>query len=493
MAFTKLTTDVEHVQALNDRPNANSGLTADQVKAVFDQAGTDIKTYINNVLTPELDSNSGVSLGIANVKNFGAIGDGVADDTAAVALAYASAVSSKSILYFPGGTFKFNLNVLDSSVRIEGSGRKRRDSAGLLTGGTRFIHADVSLPVLKIGDGITSIYDVSFSGFSIQGDSSTVGSDGIVIKGAYWTNGCDFRVDSCGGDNIRIEEGSAVPTSYVYLNQFVSSYARNGNCVKVTTGVQYTSAVYLSNFSLQGWSTAGCRALWIGNTVNLSVSNGYIQASASEIGNVYLDGSSAKLDGSNLIIDSDGVSDVLVNFNFTIGTPVSGFIRGSILIDGNVKYSDGSVVVRPKVSVISQSELSDPIITTNCYIGDSTKTDHTNEVIDANTARFFANATSVVFDRKAFRIVGKYDKPLQFETNGAFWRNDTTGRLRYRFDSRAPSGDTQGRQLQEVQSGTTASRPTDVDIGFNYFDTTLGKPVWLKTGTTWVDATGTTV
>ena len=41
-------------------------------------------------------------------------------------------------------------------------------------------------------------------------------------------------------------------------------------------------------------------------------------------------------------------------------------------------------------------------------------------------------------------------------------------------------------------SGTTAARPTTATVGFNYYDTTLNKPVWLKTApSTWVDATGT--
>lgn len=42
-------------------------------------------------------------------------------------------------------------------------------------------------------------------------------------------------------------------------------------------------------------------------------------------------------------------------------------------------------------------------------------------------------------------------------------------------------------------SGTTAARPTDATVGFLYFDTTLGKPVFLKTApSTWVDAAGVT-
>ena len=42
-------------------------------------------------------------------------------------------------------------------------------------------------------------------------------------------------------------------------------------------------------------------------------------------------------------------------------------------------------------------------------------------------------------------------------------------------------------------SGTTAKRPTvKLYQGWPYFDTTLGKPIWLKSTrpTVWVDATG---
>ncbi len=56
MALTKLTVSVDNVQALTDRPNSNEGLTADQLKAAFDQAGEDIKEYINDTLTDELDT-----------------------------------------------------------------------------------------------------------------------------------------------------------------------------------------------------------------------------------------------------------------------------------------------------------------------------------------------------------------------------------------------------------------------------------------------------
>ena len=42
------------------------------------------------------------------------------------------------------------------------------------------------------------------------------------------------------------------------------------------------------------------------------------------------------------------------------------------------------------------------------------------------------------------------------------------------------------------KSGVTADRPTNMEIGFQYFDETLNKPIWWN-GTAWVDATGATV
>lgn len=51
------------------------------------------------------------------------------------------------------------------------------------------------------------------------------------------------------------------------------------------------------------------------------------------------------------------------------------------------------------------------------------------------------------------------------------------------------------RRLNQTISGTTAARPTTgLIVGQEYFDTTLGRPIWRNAGNTaWVDATGATV
>lgn len=56
MALTKLTANVNNIQQLSDKPNETDGLTSAELKERFDRAGATIKTYLNEVLTTELDT-----------------------------------------------------------------------------------------------------------------------------------------------------------------------------------------------------------------------------------------------------------------------------------------------------------------------------------------------------------------------------------------------------------------------------------------------------
>lgn len=76
MPLSKLTTDLNIHQSLPDQPNANDGLTPEELKAKFDEAANLIKDYVNNTQTVELDArdNANVKLTgnqtIADVKTF---------------------------------------------------------------------------------------------------------------------------------------------------------------------------------------------------------------------------------------------------------------------------------------------------------------------------------------------------------------------------------------------------------------------------------------
>jgi hypothetical protein len=55
MALQEFDKTMNYIQSLDDNPNI-SGLSAQALKARFDQAGEDIKTYINTILTKQIDT-----------------------------------------------------------------------------------------------------------------------------------------------------------------------------------------------------------------------------------------------------------------------------------------------------------------------------------------------------------------------------------------------------------------------------------------------------
>ena len=59
MSLPTMTTDVENVVKLAKRPNATDGLDYKKLQKVFDQAGVDIKSFLNDTLIPALDSGIG--------------------------------------------------------------------------------------------------------------------------------------------------------------------------------------------------------------------------------------------------------------------------------------------------------------------------------------------------------------------------------------------------------------------------------------------------
>lgn len=54
--FTPLSSDLDVIQKLDDLPNAVGGLSADQLKAKFDEAVNIVKAFLNSSLIAELES-----------------------------------------------------------------------------------------------------------------------------------------------------------------------------------------------------------------------------------------------------------------------------------------------------------------------------------------------------------------------------------------------------------------------------------------------------
>lgn len=56
MALTKMTTDLNVHQGIPEQPNPGNGYTTSRLKELFDKAPNDIKSYLNLVLLPQLES-----------------------------------------------------------------------------------------------------------------------------------------------------------------------------------------------------------------------------------------------------------------------------------------------------------------------------------------------------------------------------------------------------------------------------------------------------
>jgi parallel beta-helix repeat protein len=237
VAITKLITDVNNVQALADRPNSNDGLTANELKEVFDKAGADIKDYINNILTPEIDSNSGLNIGIVNVMSYGAKGDGVTNDTASINATFDS-LAGGGVVVIPGGTYMIDV-VTDSRDRPSTGGIRVPSNV------TLFIHPDATLKaitndsekyaVLRLLDATNVLI---YGGGTIEGERSThtgVGGEwgnGIMINGGSDITIESINIKDCWGDGIFFGSGTGSlgdPSINVKIkNVVIDNVRRNG-------------------------------------------------------------------------------------------------------------------------------------------------------------------------------------------------------------------------------------------------------------------------
>lgn len=71
MTIANMSTNLNIIAALADKPNATDGLTAAQLKAKFDEGPNALKSYINNTMVPAInaawtDSNNPVNIVGAN-------------------------------------------------------------------------------------------------------------------------------------------------------------------------------------------------------------------------------------------------------------------------------------------------------------------------------------------------------------------------------------------------------------------------------------------
>ena len=150
--------------------------------------------------------------GIINVKNFGAVGDGVADDTQAIQDAIDSIGSAayRGDILVPRGKYRITDRiVIPYNVNLVGQGGS--SGFGSQTAGTQFIagHADAQLCFGQPDDNFGTLG--GFSGhFSMDGDGVSDRNDGFMlvhrVVGRMFTG---ISVYDCAGDGLHIHQGQS--------------------------------------------------------------------------------------------------------------------------------------------------------------------------------------------------------------------------------------------------------------------------------------------
>lgn len=107
---------------------------------------------------------------IINVRDFGTVGDGVADDTTAIQAAITAAAGKA--LYLPTGIYKISaaLTITGNYTSIFGDGSS-----------SKIITNNATTSIFVLGDGISEIRGITFKDFAI--DSSVNKTDGYAIHG----------------------------------------------------------------------------------------------------------------------------------------------------------------------------------------------------------------------------------------------------------------------------------------------------------------------
>jgi hypothetical protein len=173
---------------------------------------------------------------VTNALDFGAVGDGVADDTQALIDAYASAAATTKSLYIPKGTYKFTSQLVwdGGSVNVFGV----QESTTLVKTG--------NFDGIYIGSsGGSAVY----SGFRLIGDVSNNGGKGIVLRNVSYATLEKLFIFRHGGDGIYLDDTTG--GLGMYFNNFndILITTNGGNGIAIdSTGNTNTLGACNSNY-----------------------------------------------------------------------------------------------------------------------------------------------------------------------------------------------------------------------------------------------------
>ena len=480
-----------------------------------------------------------------NVKQFGVYGDGTHDDADALNAAIEYAYLNEVSLYIPDGTYNVSepINIYGyttnaGSIYIRGNGRN-------------------SKTVIKATDTITSVINImpygdnTYAGnifiSNITIDGNEVATNGIEIKGESFTNSkleninilkCNnagitntnsstnvylnsflkIRVSNC-ATGVELDKGTNTSMRFAdcYVQGCTNGYRLKGRysimencCADGITGTVYYFYYFSGTILNPGAESPNASKVFSVTRGSVTITNPFTYGNMESADAVHIEvnnNAHVKFIGGRVLIDpvsneTDGTAEgklyELGNTNSTIefdGTEYSSFkvqsTHHEVSNPTTVNNFYGSVNTRNNglITYIGRDTLdSGGLLDTKDINGNLP----VNAIYFGLGTEYRYNSNGTDYRWKKHTTQGDIllsRKPLEVGGIGWIQAEDMTAQ----GASEYWTGGTY-MKIPVIHSGATADRPTvGLVPGQMYFDTTLGKPIWFKTGSTWVDSTGTNV
>lgn len=278
------------------------------------------------------------------VGDYGAVGDGTTNDTAAFEAAIAAATGE--VLLDPTKTYAVNLVIAKDGIVLNGQSGVDVSYAGI----TQFnlIPYDAASPVVQIGDdsGITSGAGLRNITIWSQTPGNVRGSTGLRLAGGA-ASGIYDNI-SIGNKFTDYAIHLQSETNPVVFNKFsnIQLHTLTGYSPIATLGAYYGASYTVANtftgFNIGGPVSTGYAILL--DSVELYMAQGWVQASDG-CGIKFQNNFSKNpiLYGVNFAVDSDSSSDVLLTSDIAANTSIFplDFVNGSFTVDG--KYQNAAL------------------------------------------------------------------------------------------------------------------------------------------------------
>ena len=188
---------------------------------------------------------------VSNVKYWGAVGDGVEDDTAPVQ-ACINASFGKTV-FLPSGTYRVNILLTNPGCFLVGDGFNYNS-------GTVLKAADTNLPIVQWGDDARRLEGNGLRNLTLDGDN--LAGVGLELKGGAFRGSVEnVMIHSCQTNQLKVTPGASHPITRIDFHNLhlkTATYS-NDSVVKIeqATDANYNSAFVTALSFFGGWWSKG--------------------------------------------------------------------------------------------------------------------------------------------------------------------------------------------------------------------------------------------